>query len=151
MTRAVLHADGGARGNPGPAGIGVVLCDAQGRVIYEAGESVGRATNNVAEYRALIRGLELALSQGVTEIEVFLDSALVVNQVNGEWKIRSDALRALAVKARSLLERFDSAALAHVRRADNAGADKLANMGMDRAALDEVQDDEARDQGTLGW
>ena len=140
--KATLFTDGGARGNPGPAGIGVVLRDTSGEVIGEIAEGIGSETNNVAEYSALIAGLELALSKGVTEIEVFMDSELVINQLKGEWKIKNDRLRTLAVKARALLNRFESHVLAHVRRELNSDADKLANQGMDAAMLDKVLDAE---------
>ena len=144
--KARLHADGGARGNPGPAGIGVVLATPDGEVIGELAEGIGRATNNVAEYKALIAGLELALAHSVTELEVFLDSELVVSQMNGDWKIKNDALRRLAIEARRLLNRFESTKLTHVRRDLNADADKLANQGMDNAELDSELDAEAPPQ-----
>ncbi len=147
--KATLHADGGARGNPGPAGIGAVLADVSGDVIGEIAEGIGRATNNVAEYKALIAGLKLALEKGVTEVEVYMDSELVVSQITGAWKIRNDALRGLAVEARALLGRFSSWSLQHVPRDQNAGADRLANQGMDAAALDTELDDEDPRQGDL--
>jgi ribonuclease HI len=131
-----LHTDGGARGNPGPAGIGAILFDADGNVIGELAEGIGAATNNVAEYTALLEGLDLALRKGVTDVDVYLDSQLVVSQVKGEWKIKNERLRALAAKAQSLLSKFDTAALHHVPREKNADADKLANQGMDKAELD---------------
>jgi ribonuclease HI len=140
--KATLFTDGGARGNPGPAGIGVVLRDGAGEVIGEIAEGIGETTNNVAEYSALIAGLELALSKGVTEIEVFMDSELVISQLKGEWKIKNDRLRILAVKARALLERFQPYSLSHVRRELNSDADKLANQGMDAAMLDQERDAE---------
>lgn len=133
---ATLHTDGGARGNPGPAGIGVVLRDPSGEVIGEIGRGIGVGTNNWAEYTALIEGLELALEKGVTEIDVYLDSQLVVSQVKGEWKIKHAALKPLAIKAHSLLRRFERYSLNHVRREENSDADALANQGMDNAASD---------------
>lgn len=133
---ARLHTDGGARGNPGPAGIGAVLVDEQGEVLGEIAEGIGSTTNNVAEYKALIAGLEMALEKGVTEIDVFLDSQLVVSQVKGDWKIKNERLRGLAAKAEILFGRFEKKSLQHVRREKNADADKLANQGMDRAELD---------------
>ncbi|MDQ4057745.1 MAG: reverse transcriptase-like protein [Actinomycetota bacterium] len=129
--KATLHADGGARGNPGPAGIGVVLRDDSGRVVGELSEGIGEATNNVAEYNAVIEGLRLAHELGVTDIEIQLDSKLVVMQLSGEWKIKSDALRGLAVEARRLLNRFSSTKLTHVGREQNADADKLVNQALD--------------------
>jgi len=144
--RATLHTDGGARGNPGPAGIGVVLTAEDGEVIGEVAQGIGETTNNVAEYTALIAGLELALAKGVTVVEICVDSELVVSQLLGKWKIKKDTLRPLAVKARSLMNRFDSFTISHVRRELNADADKLANQGMDAAALDEQLDKESSKQ-----
>ena len=141
--QATLRADGGARGNPGPAGIGVVIEDLDGNVVGEIARGIGVATNNVAEYTALIEGLKLALAKGVTEVAVKMDSKLVVNQVLGEWKIKNDALRQLAAKAESLLRKFDRKSLSYVPRAENAAADKLANQGMDAAALDAELDRES--------
>ena len=133
---ASLHTDGGARGNPGPAGIGVVLADEQGEVIADIAQGLGATTNNVAEYRALIAGLELALERGISELDVYLDSKLVVSQVLGEWKIKDERLRALAAKAQILMGKFDAITIQHVRREQNAAADALANQGMDAALLD---------------
>lgn len=141
--KAILHADGGARGNPGPAGIGVVLTDADHNVVAEIARGIGQTTNNVAEYTALIAGLELALERGVTELEVRMDSELVVSQLKGEWKIKNDRLRTLAVRARSLFDRFEHASIDHVPREENADADKLANQGMNQAMLDAEQDAES--------
>ncbi|MGH2751757.1 MAG: ribonuclease HI family protein [Actinomycetota bacterium] len=136
--RATLHADGGARGNPGPAAIGVVLRDSAGADLGAVSRTIGETTNNVAEYRAVIEGLRLALERGVTDIEVRLDSKLVVHQLEGEWKIKSEALRGLAVEARRLLNRFESAALDHVPRSQNADADKLVNQALDGELVDEL-------------
>ena len=146
--KGVLHVDGGARGNPGPAGIGVVLVGADGGVIADQARGIGIATNNVAEYKALIAGLELALDHGVSELQVFSDSELVVRQLKGEWRIKDERLRLLAAEARALLGRFASASIAHVPRERNAQADRLANQGMDAAELDVIQDREAG-QGSL--
>lgn len=136
--RAILNTDGGARGNPGPSGIGVVLKDESGQVLATVARGIGIATNNVAEYTALIEGLELALSYGVTELAVRSDSELVVHQVKGEWKIKDEKLRSLAVRARSLIETFEHADIDHVRRSDNSEADRLANEGMDGSDVSEV-------------
>jgi ribonuclease HI len=130
---ARLHTDGGARGNPGPAGIGVVLEDGDGTVVEEVAEPLGATTNNVAEYTALIRGLELAARHGASTLDVYVDSELLVQQLSGRWKIRNDRLRALAVRASELLGRFERATITHVRRDHNARADALANEGMDAA------------------
>ena len=99
MTKATLYADGGARGNPGPAGSGAVLMDERGVVIAELRRSLGHATNNVAEYTGLIIGLEEALRRGVDDLDVRLDSLLVVQQMNGVWKIKHPGLRPLALRA----------------------------------------------------
>jgi ribonuclease HI len=144
--KAVLHVDGGARGNPGPAGIGVVLKDEAGEEIAHIARGIGVTTNNVAEYQALIAGLELALEQEVTTIDVRMDSELVVSQVKGEWKIKKESLRPLAVKARSLLERFDGSSIEQVPRAENSHADLLANKGMDEAQVEVTSEAE---QGSL--
>ena len=135
--KATLHTDGGARGNPGPAGIGAVLYGESGEEIGFVSQSLGPTTNNVAEYKALIAGLGMALDRGVTDIEVKCDSQLVVSQVQGEWKIKSDQLRSLAAKAEILLRKFDRWSLTHVRRESNARADELANDAMDAAARGE--------------
>jgi probable phosphoglycerate mutase len=133
--KAILNADGGARGNPGPAGIGVVLTNETGEVIGEIAQGIGQATNNVAEYSAVIAGLELALEKGVTDIEVRVDTELVASQIQGKWKIKNDRLRQLAVRARGLLNQFESWTIAQVPREENAGADALANQGMDAAEV----------------
>ena len=142
--KAVLNTDGGARGNPGPAGIGVVLQDPDGNVIAETGRGIGETTNNVAEYSALIAGLELALERGVTEIDARSDSELVVAQVEGRWKIKNDRLRQLAVKARGLLEQFEKWRISHVPREENAGADRLANKGMDEVQVEAAEPEDDR-------
>jgi len=147
--RARLHTDGGARGNPGPAGIGVVLRDVNGEVIGEIARGIGIQTNNVAEYQALISGLEMALDKGVREIDVFLDSQLVVSQMKGEWKIKNAGLRPLAVKAHALMRRFDDSSISYVPREKNSDADKLANQGMDAAALEGEPLDWGPEQGSL--
>jgi len=147
--KGTIHTDGGARGNPGPAGIGVVIKDASGDVVAEVAEGIGVTTNNIAEYKALIAGLELGHAKGFTEVDVFMDSELVVSQVKGEWKIKSEGLRPLAVQARKLIGRFDKWTLQHVRRERNADADKLANQGMDAALLDAELDEEGGGQQTF--
>ena len=147
--KATLFTDAGARGNPGPAGIGVILKDHSGQLIGEIAEGIGVTTNNVAEYKALIAGLELAQAKGVTDIEVYMDSKLVVFQVKGEWKIKNNALRPLAVRARHLLDEFAGWSLSHVGRDENADADKLANQRMDAAQLDAKLDAEGGGQQTF--
>ena len=127
-----------------------MLEDADGNLLGEIAQGIGVATNNVAEYRALIAGLELAIEKNVSEIEVKVDSELVAHQVRGEWKIKNDRLRVLAVEARSLMHRFERASIDHVPRAKNAGADRLANQGMDAAALDSELDSETPEQQFFG-
>ena len=133
MTKATLYADGGARGNPGPAGSGAVLIDERGVVIAEMRRSLGHATNNVAEYTGLIIGLEEALRRGVDDLDVRLDSLLVVQQMNGVWKIKHPGLRPLALRAGALLARFPKRTIAHVPRELNALADAQVNRAIDEA------------------
>jgi len=128
-----LYTDGGARGNPGPAGIGVVLLTASGDVVEELADSIGTATNNVAEYQALLAGLELALDRGIERLDVFLDSELVVRQVNGQYKVKDAGLKPLHAQACQLLSRFHEVDVKHVRREQNAEADRLVNEAIDAA------------------
>jgi len=129
--KRVLHVDGASRGNPGPAAIGIVVADARWKVLEEIGEVIGEATNNVAEYRALIRALEAALAQGATEVEIRTDSELLVRQVQGTFKVRAPALRVLHETATHLLNRFSRWTIQHVPREANARADLLANRALD--------------------
>ena len=135
MSRLTINFDGGSRGNPGPAGIGVVVRDGSGEVVQELGERIGEATNNVAEYRALLRGIELAAEHGGSELELIGDSELVVQQVDGKFKVKNAGLKPLHADVRRALQGFDSWSIRHVRRAENADADRLVN-----AALDGVLD-----------
>jgi len=128
-----LYTDGGARGNPGPAGIGARLLTASGDVVEELGDFIGKATNNVAEYQALLAGLELALDRGVERLDVFLDSELVVRQVNGRYKVKDAGLKPLHAQACLLLSRFREVDVKHVRREQNAEADRLVNEAIDAA------------------
>ena len=134
MSRFVLHADGAARGNPGPAGAGAVLFDERGEIVAELRRHLGRATNNRAEYEAVVMGLEEARRRGVEEIVVRLDSELIVKQLRGEYRVRNRALAPLAQRAVRLLSEFPSARLEHVPRERNAVADRLANEAIDRGA-----------------
>ncbi|WP_210036197.1 bifunctional RNase H/acid phosphatase [Pseudonocardia parietis] len=128
----VVEADGGSRGNPGPAGYGAVALDAGRRqVLAEVYDGLGTATNNVAEYRGLIAGLTVARELGATEVEARMDSKLVVEQMSGRWKIKNDALRLLAEQARALVKEFDTVTFTWIPRAENALADDLANRAMD--------------------
>lgn len=132
--RVVVEADGGARGNPGPAGYGAVVRDAEtGQVLAERSEAIGVTTNNVAEYRGLIAGLQAATELGATEVEVRMDSKLVVEQMSGRWQIKHPGLRPLAAQAAGLTRRFDSVSYRWVPRDRNRHADALANAAMDAA------------------
>jgi ribonuclease H / adenosylcobalamin/alpha-ribazole phosphatase len=129
-----VEADGGSRGNPGPAGYGAVVLSADGTsVLAEARSSIGRTTNNVAEYRGLIAGLEAAAQQGATEVEVCMDSKLVVEQMAGRWRVKHPDLVPLHRQARELAEQFDRIGYRWIPRAQNSRADRLANEAMDGA------------------
>jgi ribonuclease HI len=132
MAALTVNVDGGARGNPGPAAIGVVVRDQDGAVLEELGEAIGRATNNVAEYRALLRGIELAAAHGGTEVELIGDSELVVRQVEGRYKVKDATLRELYEEAKRELAAFETWSIRHVRREANADADRLVNAALDR-------------------
>ena len=133
--KVVIEADGGSRGNPGPAGYGaVVLSEDRSAVLAEAKRAIGRATNNVAEYRGLIAGLAGALELGATEAAVFLDSKLLVEQMSGRWKVKHPDLKELHAEARALASRFDRVHYSWVPRERNAHADRLANEAMDEAS-----------------
>jgi len=128
---AILWTDGAARGNPGPAGIGALLKTPSGEVLSADSAYLGQATNNVAEYKALLLGLERALALGVKRIEVRADSELLIKQIKGQYRVRNAGLRPLYEAALKLLARFESTALTHVRREHNVEADRLANAGID--------------------
>ena len=133
--RVVLEADGGARGNPGPAGYGAVIRDAAtGQILVERAAAIGIATNNVAEYQGLIAGLTAAAELGADQVEVRMDSKLVIEQMSGRWKIKHPGLRPLAAQAAGLVRRFQSVSWQWVPRDRNHEADRLANQAMDAAA-----------------
>lgn len=129
--KLVVNVDGGARGNPGPAAIAAVVQDADGGVVEERGEAIGRATNNVAEYRALLLGIELAAALGATELELVGDSELVVKQVRGEYKVKDATMRELHAQVKQALKDFEGWSIRHVRREHNAEADRLVNEALD--------------------
>jgi ribonuclease HI len=131
VAKLTVNVDGGARGNPGPAAIGVVVRGPDGEVLEELGERIGRATNNVAEYRALLRGIELAAAHGAGELELIGDSELVVRQIEGRYKVKDAGLRELHAEAKRALGGLDRWAIRHVRRAENADADRLVNQALD--------------------
>jgi ribonuclease HI len=129
-----LEFDGGARGNPGPAGIGVVLRAKDGTELVTLGRFIGRATNNVAEYKALITALQKAKELGARRLAIRGDSELVVKQMKGEYRVKNVGLRDLYEEAKQLLGQFEHATIDHNYRNKNALADKLANLAMDRKA-----------------
>jgi ribonuclease HI len=139
--KITIHIDGGARGNPGNAGAGVVLRAEDEKPLLEAGYYLGHQTNNVAEYTALLKGLEAAKRAGATELSIFSDSELMVRQINGEYRVRNAALKDLFDDAFARLRGFEKWAVRHVRREQNARADELANLAMDDCA-DVVEVDE---------
>ena len=131
--RLVVHVDGGSRGNPGPAAAAAVVSTPDGDVIDEASVTLGRATNNVAEYRGLLLGLERAREHGATEVEVVNDSELVAKQVNGEYKVKHPEMAALREQAMDALAGFERWSIRSVPRAQNAAADALVNRALDEA------------------
>lgn len=130
MTRATLRSDGGARGNPGPAGAGFVI-ESDDAVICRGGRYLGEVTNNVAEYEALIWGLENVAAMGFSAVDVYADSELMVKQLNGAYRVKSEGLKPLYRRAMALVGGFSSVAIRHVRREHNALADAMANEAMD--------------------
>jgi ribonuclease HI len=129
--KLLINVDGGARGNPGPAAIAAVIQSADGELLEERGERIGRATNNVAEYRALLLGIERAAALGAGEIELVGDSELIVKQVKGEYKVKDATLRDLHARVARALRDFDRWSIRHVRRELNAEADRLVNEALD--------------------
>lgn len=131
MIKAVMHTDGGARGNPGPAAIGIVL-EIEGKKTTYA-ECIGKATNNVAEYRAVLEGLKKARAAGATHVTSFLDSELVVRQLNREYRVRDNILGPLFVQVWNIVQEFHTVTFRHIPRAENAEADRLLNNALDSA------------------
>ena len=129
--RVIVNVDGGARGNPGPAAIAAVAADEQGNVLAERNELIGETTNNVAEYRAMLLGIELAKELGAEDVELLGDSTLIVNQVKGEWKVKQDHLRPLHTKVLDELRSLPKWSIAAVRRERNVRADELVNEALD--------------------
>ncbi|MGK5684789.1 bifunctional RNase H/acid phosphatase [Actinoplanes sp. URMC 104] len=138
--RVTVEADGGSRGNPGPAGYGSVVRDAGGEVLLERQGALGVTTNNVAEYTGLIEGLKAAAELGATEVDVRMDSKLVVEQMSGRWQIKNAGLRPLAAEAAQLVTRFARVSFEWIPRERNRAADALANRAMDEAAGKPVAD-----------
>lgn len=133
MSSAVLRTDGGSRGNPGPAGAGFVI-ERDGEIICRGGRFLGSQTNNVAEYEALIWGLENVSTLGFAEVTVYADSELLVKQINGQYRVKNAGLKPLFVRALQVLRSFTSTRVVHVRREQNVDADVMANEAMDAQA-----------------
>jgi ribonuclease HI len=136
VPEATLFADGGSRGNPGPAASGAVLVDGSGEVIDEAGRYLGTATNNVAEWTALLIGLEKAIERGIKRLAVRMDSELVVKQMKGEYRVKHVDLQPLHRRAQALLRQFEHVDIKHIPRKQNALADGLVNHVLDQEASD---------------
>ncbi len=131
--KVVVHVDGGARGNPGPAAAAAVISSPDGEILDEVAETIGVATNNVAEYRALLLGLERARALGADEVEVVNDSELVAKQVTGAYKVKHPAMKPLHAQATAALDAFERWSIRSVPRAQNADADALVNQALDSA------------------
>ncbi len=128
----VAHIDGGARGNPGPAGYGVAVQDGTGRPMAELSEYLGKRTNNYAEYSGLLAALTYALKHGYKALKVFSDSELMVKQIKGQYKVKNPVLQELHGKATRMIRELDTFEIRHVLREKNRDADRLANLAMDR-------------------
>ena len=135
----IAYADGASRGNPGLASYGVVVYDTDGRELHRGSQALGRATNNQAEYRGAIGALEAALGLGAREVELRMDSELVIRQLSGRYKVRNPGLIPLHKRMLALRERFDRVMLVHVPREQNRVADKLANEALDSRGTSEPQ------------
>ena len=132
--RLVVHVDGGARGNPGPAAVAAVLADPDGMVLEERAQAIGHATNNVAEYRALLLGIERASALGARELELIGDSELIARQLRGEYRVKDPGLRELHAQVATALQGFDRWTIRNVPREQNARADRLVNETLDARA-----------------
>lgn len=133
--KLIIHVDGGSRGNPGPAAIAAVLSNPEGEVVGDAKETIGVASNNVAEYKALLLGLETAREMGATEVEVVNDSELVQKQINGLYKVKHPDMKPLYAEAVKSLAGFSAWKVRSVPRAQNKDADALVNQALDAAAF----------------
>jgi ribonuclease HI len=127
LERAVIRADGASLGNPGPSAIGATIKDEQGRLIASISKPIGRATNNQAEYRAVIAALEEAIRLGVSQADIYLDSELIVRQLNGRYRVKNAALKPLYQRAKQMLGHLESFTINHIPRQQNMEADRLAN------------------------
>ncbi len=131
LKKVIIYADGASRGNPGQAAIGAVILDEQGRLIASVSRRIGRATNNQAEYRAIIAALEEAIRLGLRQVDIRLDSELVVKQINGEYRVKKATLKPLCQQVKQLLGSLEGFTVAHIPRRQNMEADKLANKALD--------------------
>jgi ribonuclease HI len=144
--RLIVHTDGAARGNPGPAGIGVYVASEDGRSVRTLAEGIGPATNNVAEYRAAIAGLRLAADLGARSVLLRADSRLLIEQLAGRFRVKNPTLRVLHQEARELMREIGSVELEHVPREENAEADALANEGVEGWLAEHAWDPPGPDQ-----
>lgn len=130
LKKVVIHSDGVSRGNPGPAAIGAIIRDERGRLLASISQRIGRATNNQAEYRAIIAALEKALALGARQVELNSDSELVVRQIKGQYRVRKEALRPLYQRVKELQSLLEGFTIRHIPRQQNREADKLANAAL---------------------
>jgi len=133
IDRVIINTDGASKGNPGPAAIGAIIRDERGNLLASISQSIGRATNNQAEYRAAIAGLEAALALGARHVELRMDSELVVRQLDSRYRVRNPGLKRLFARMKDLRWRFASFKAIAIPRGDNALADKLANQALDQS------------------
>jgi ribonuclease HI len=138
IDRILIKCDGGARGNPGPAAIGAVLYDTQNRVITTISRIIGTTTNNQAEYRAVIAALEEAVRLGACQVELRIDSELIVRQLNGQYRVKKAELKPLHQRVKELQSRLDRFTVTHIPREHNREADRLVNMALDAAEKPDV-------------
>ena len=131
IKKAIIYVDGAARGNPGPAALGVLIKDEQGSLVDSISLGIGRATNNQAEYRAVIAALERAIELGAKEVHLNSDSELIVKQVNGRYRVKNRGLKPLHQEVQQLLSRLEGFTIGHIPRSQNTEADKLANRALD--------------------
>ena len=130
LKKVVIHSDGVSRGNPGPAAIGAIIRDERGRLLASISQPIGRATNNQAEYRAIIAALEKVLALGARQVELNSDSELMVRQIKGQYRVRKEALRPLYQRVKELQSRLEGFTIKHIPRQQNREADKLANAAL---------------------
>ena len=130
MKKVIIHADGASRGNPGPAAIGATIKDEAGRLLTSISQRIGQATNNQAEYRALIAALREAVKLGASEANIYLDSELVVRQINGKYRVKNAALKPLYQEVKKLQGRLGGSVVNHIPRQQNVEADTLANAAL---------------------